>query len=229
MADHPSAPPWHPPMAPVALRDPGELAVGPPPAQESTPVTQALSPVMALPEAIRAVVTPVGLDLDRFDELVPDLDLDQAGAILEGLSLLERATNWARGDFINYLDERFGEAASQYLSASDYEDSSLAVYAWCARAYRLEDRHPALTPSHHRVVAAAPEADRSKWLELAAADNWTVAQLRQAYLERQGKDEKDSRPFRREAALYSRQRIGELWTDDDHEALCAFLSVAIPD
>jgi hypothetical protein len=227
MADHPSAPPLHPPMAPVALRDPEESAVGPP--QESPPVTQALSPVVALPEAIRAVITPVGLDLDRFDSLVPDLELDQAGAILEGLSLLERATNWARGDFINWLDERFGDAASQYLSASDYEDSSLAVYAWCARAYRLEDRHPALTPSHHRVVAAATPADRARWLELAAADSWTVAQLRQAYLERQGKAEKESGPSRREAALYSRQRIGEVWSDDDHEALCAFLSISTPD
>ena len=186
-----------------------------------TTALQSSSPLTALPEVIRQVVTDVGLDLDKLDALAPELPLEAAGGILAGLSLLERATAWSRGDFVNYLDERYGEEASQYLTASDYEDSSLAVYSWLCRLYPLEDRKASLTPAHHRVVAKAPSPDRERYLSLAESEGWTVQQLRVAYKPERTKKAAVSSD---KAAAYSESRIGQLWTADDHSALCERLS-----
>jgi hypothetical protein len=190
-----------------------------PPEDHPLPETTALSPLTALPGELRQVITAVGLDLDRLDELAPELTIEDAGRILAGLSILERASSWARGDFIVYLDERYGEQASQFLNPSDYEDSSLAVYAWLARLYPLEDRIAALTPSHHRIVAKAP--DRAQWLQRAVEGAWTVQQLRDAYLPERH-EKASTRSDKAEA--FSRSRIGQVWTVADHTALCDRLS-----
>lgn len=118
-----------------------------------------------------------------FDDCVP------VGNVLR---VLERGAQFSLGDYVNYLEERFGEQAAQIIDeSSGWALTTIQLYGWLARRVPAEVRRmDRLGVRHHLLVAALTIAQQRKWLAAAADDlaekPWTVARLTQAL--REGED-----------------------------------------
>jgi len=101
----------------------------------------------------------------------------QDGAVLK---FFHRALAFCWGDWLNYGESRFGETYSQALEASDYEVGTLRNAKWVSSRIPVERRIPTLGYGHHQAVAPLEPKDQDKWLERAAKNKWTIADLRRA-------------------------------------------------
>jgi len=114
--------------------------------------------------------------------------LSEAGAAGTVLLVAERASQFAIGDFVNYVEDRFGEQASQIIDeGSGWSLKTVQVYAWLAKriapGVRRMDR---LGIRHHMLVAGLSPGRQREWLNRAADDQdgpWTVARLAKALKE----------------------------------------------
>jgi hypothetical protein len=101
----------------------------------------------------------------------------------DALAVATSASNWALGDFANYLEDHYGEQAAQILDHERFSESTLGVYRWVAKSVPLENRRADLEFSHHQVVAKLPPGEQRKWLEKAAkgdgTERWPVSRLKQ--------------------------------------------------
>lgn len=111
---------------------------------------------------------------------------EQCASMGQLLPVAERCIQFALGDYINYMEDRWGEQSSQVI---DYEggwsEKTCAVYAWLARRITPDRRRmDRLTVRHHLLVAALAPSVQTKWLTKAAADGedrpWTVQRLQSA-------------------------------------------------
>lgn len=100
------------------------------------------------------------------------------------LSVLHEGLPWAMGDFLNYIEDRFGEQASQIIDAEHFEESTLKVYRWVAAKVPSENRCGLpMTFGHHQVVAALSPKQQRHWLDVATTDekgSWSIAKLKAA-------------------------------------------------
>ena len=112
--------------------------------------------------------------------------LEACGEAGKRLRVIEKGAQFAIGDWVLYLEERFGEAAAQVLDPDlGWSLKTLGVYKWMAeripRDIRRMDR---LGVQHHMAVAPLTHERQRHWLTLAAADAeeapWTVARLKAA-------------------------------------------------
>ena len=121
-------------------------------------------------------MTPVGLTITGRP------DYDQCANLGEALRVVEHAAQFSVGDFINYVEDAFGEQASQIVDASNWSESTLKVYRWVCKQVPMAVRLPELSFSHHQVVAEFSPEDQASWL-LRASDGeddhaWSVGRLR---------------------------------------------------
>jgi len=99
------------------------------------------------------------------------------------LRVAERSIQFAIGDWLNYVEGRFGEAASQLVDYSEgWSEKTCTVYRWLASRIAPDDRRmDRLTIRHHLTVAVFAPAIQRKWLTAAADDEapepWTVKRL----------------------------------------------------
>lgn len=98
--------------------------------------------------------------------------LAQAGNMLQ----------WCLGDWLAYGEDReWGETYKRIANEFNLEIDTLYRYAAVARRVRIGIRNPELTMAHHRLVAYLKEEDHQQYfLQQAAHNEWTVAQLRDA-------------------------------------------------
>jgi hypothetical protein len=125
-------------------------------------------------------ITPHGLHIrgkpsfDKFAELG------------EMLRTFERVLQFTIGDWINALEDRYGEQASQLIDASGWSESTIKTYAWTAKKVPKENRmiDQGLSYAHHQLVGALPPAEQKQWLKQALGSDetgpWPVARLRAA-------------------------------------------------
>lgn len=112
--------------------------------------------------------------------------IEECGVVGVTLSTAERGIQFAIGDFANYVEDVFGEEASQIIDYSEgWSESTLFVYKWMAKNVKLEHRRmDRLSVQHHLAVATLPEPLQTKWLTEAAADRedrpWTVRRMKDA-------------------------------------------------
>jgi hypothetical protein len=97
------------------------------------------------------------------------------GRRLGGIS---RCNQWWLGDWVRYGTEKWGEKYTQAAKITGYDPRSLANMASVAAAFDSSRRRDDLTWSHHVAVAALPEPEQEQWLDRAAAENLSVADLR---------------------------------------------------
>lgn len=100
------------------------------------------------------------------------------------LRILERASQFALGDYLNQVEDRFAEEASQIVDATEWSEKTCSSYRWLAKSIAIERRRmDRLGVAHHIEVAALSPLLQEKWLKKAADDDnelpWTVARLRQ--------------------------------------------------
>lgn len=100
------------------------------------------------------------------------------------LRIMEKGAQFALGDFILQLEDRFSEEASQIIDESTgWSLKTCSIYRNLAKNIAVADRRmDRLTISHHLAVVALTAAQQRKWLTKAADDEndepWTVKRLK---------------------------------------------------
>ncbi len=111
---------------------------------------------------------------------------EKAATAGEVLRTAERCAQFAIGDYVLYIEERFGEEAAQILDfESGWSEKTVAIYKWMAERVAPDVRRmDRLGVRHHLLVSALSPTLQKKWLTKAAGAEdekpWTVARLKAA-------------------------------------------------
>jgi hypothetical protein len=136
------------------------------------------------------IPVPAQYDYTVADARFAALDLPRWRELWVGIARWKHAEQWFYGDLFNAgrnflpkngrrrcLDEETALAVLKLLPALGIEPRTLTNWAYVADAFAPSERHRALTWSHHRELLGLPPAERRRWLECAAAGQWSVADL----------------------------------------------------
>lgn len=93
------------------------------------------------------------------------------------LQLVDHATPWLLGDWLNYGERAYGETYTQAIQATGLGVQTLMDYKWVAARCQLSTRREALTFTHHSMVAKLDSNDQERWLTLAEQGNWSTREL----------------------------------------------------
>jgi hypothetical protein len=120
-----------------------------------------------------AGITPVGW-------VPPDDHMDHPQWVVVGRRLggISRSNQWWLGDWLRYGTAKWGEKYVEAAKITGYDVRSLANMASLADCFEMSRRRDNLTWSHHAVVAALDPDEQDRWLDMAAAERLSVADLR---------------------------------------------------
>lgn len=115
-------------------------------------------------------------------------DFDQCAIFATRLGRVTNALPFAVGDFVIYLESRFGEKASQIVDRDTFAglaEESIRGYKWCSERIAPANRNPRLTFKHHQIVAALTPIEQKEWLDRAEnnGDPWPTSRLAAALRE----------------------------------------------
>jgi hypothetical protein len=110
----------------------------------------------------------------------PSDGIDVHSWLREGHRLggLTRCSQWWLGDWIRYGTTRWGEKYKQAAKVTGYDVQTLRNIAYVAGQIPASRRRDNLTWSHHAEVCALEPDEQDKWLDLAAEQRMSVADLR---------------------------------------------------
>ncbi len=110
----------------------------------------------------------------------PKEKLDRHGWIATGqrLGRISRCNQWWLGDWVRYGERKWGETYAEAAKITGYDPRSLANMASIARAFEASRRRDDLTWSHHAAVAGLEAGEQDSWLNRAAGERMSVADLR---------------------------------------------------
>jgi hypothetical protein len=118
------------------------------------------------------LVTPVGLQIGEA------LEYDAWARAGARIARAHDSSAWCLGDWIVYGKSRYEGRYREAVEASDLDYQTLRKYAWVSRQFPLERRRAGLSLQHRAEVAALPEAEQDRWLDLAERRAWTRSELR---------------------------------------------------
>jgi hypothetical protein len=101
-------------------------------------------------------------------------EYETLGYVLGGM---HETLKWAIGDYLIDGERRYGQEAYQLQEALGLSEESRRQYVRVAEAIPMSRRHPELTWSHHRSVAALEPAEQDEWLAKAEENGWSKADL----------------------------------------------------
>ena len=99
----------------------------------------------SMPTSVR--ISDVGV---TFTEEIPFQDWSR---LMETLSRMETAFQFAIGDALVYGQAAYGEKYSQAMDATGQSYQALANYCWVSKSVPIGVRQPGLSWTHHRIVA----------------------------------------------------------------------------
>jgi hypothetical protein len=140
---------------------------------------------LTIAEGQKYTVTATGLAMSR------DMGFDEWLALGDTLKQMDRAVQWWIGDWLNQGEQRYGDMYAQAVDETDAAYGTLRNYKYVASAIELSRRRDNLSFGVHQVIAALPPIERDLVLKLAAAENWTVREARQAIADRTGRPQKE--------------------------------------
>ena len=106
------------------------------------------------------------------------MDHPQWVAVGRRLGRISRSNQWWLGDWLRYGNAKWGEKYVEAAKITGYDVRSLANMASLAGCFEFSRRRDNLTWSHHAVVAALDPDEQDRWLDMAAAERLSVADLR---------------------------------------------------
>ena len=109
--------------------------------------------------------------------VMQDLSFDQWSRLMETLSKMDTAFQFAIGDALCYGETRYGERYTQAIDVTGKEYQTLANYAWVAKAVHPSVRIAGLSWTHHRLVARLPQDEQEWMLKRAHEEKWTLSAL----------------------------------------------------
>ena len=110
----------------------------------------------------------------------PNLPLEEFEHICYVLGRMHEAVRFAIGDAILYGEALYGEAAFQAFEALNISEEARQEYVRVAQRVPFSRRHPELSWSHHRAVAALEPPEQASWLERAEREQLSHHALREA-------------------------------------------------
>jgi hypothetical protein len=110
----------------------------------------------------------------------PSEDIDVRDWLRAGqrLGAMTRCSQWWLGDWVRYGSTRWGEKYKEAARITGYDVQSLRNIAYVAGRVEPSRRRDNLTWSHHAEVSALEPEEQDKWLDLAASQRMSVADLR---------------------------------------------------
>ena len=93
---------------------------------------------------------------------------------------LEGSIQMLIGDWLGQAERVWGRTYEEIAEKVGRNVRSLYQYKWVAENVQFYMRHINLTFSHYAVVARLPEGEKEAFLQQAAAEGWSVKQLRRA-------------------------------------------------
>jgi hypothetical protein len=87
---------------------------------------------------------------------------------------------WAMGEWLIVVEERFPEQFSQAAELLELSETGLMEYIRVASRVPRSVRREDLSWSHHRAVASLEPPEQREWLAKAATLRWSHHELRQA-------------------------------------------------
>jgi hypothetical protein len=110
----------------------------------------------------------------------PKGEIDHPHWVRAGLYLgtVERVSQWWIGDWLLYGVAKWGEKYAEAAKITGYDAGSLRNMASMASHFPLSRRRDNLTWCHHAAVASLDEAEQDHWLDRAAEEKLSVADLR---------------------------------------------------
>lgn len=110
----------------------------------------------------------------------PRENFDMADWVKAGqrLGSMARCSQWWLGDWIGYGNTRWGEKYKEAARITNYDVKTLRNIAYVAEQVEVSRRRDNLTWSHHAEVCALDPDEQDRWLDLAAEQNMSVADLR---------------------------------------------------
>jgi hypothetical protein len=147
-----------------AIPVPASISVGNTPATELEPSSAERRPVSGISKVA----------------WVPASDLGQAEWLSAGrrLGAIGRCSQWWIGDWIRYGTARWGEKYVEAARVTGYDVASLRNMAWVAAQFDLSLRSDKLSWSHHVLLAPLSAEEQRHWIEKAADERLSVADLR---------------------------------------------------
>jgi hypothetical protein len=125
-----------------------------------------------LPRAIE----PSRIGLRFPDDLTYDVWLE----VGDRLKLIDQASRWWWGDWLNYRGGEWGSKYTEALETSGGDYGDLRNMKYVAGAIELSRRRDNLSWSHHQEVAALDPHDQDAWLDRAESEHLTREKLRAA-------------------------------------------------
>lgn len=122
----------------------------------------------------RFTMTPIGLEMPPDTTEAEWLDI---GRVIRNL---ETSISWVIGDWAYYAHAEWETPYEAIAEAFGYEVETLYTYGTIIRAFPTSIRNRGASFGHHRAVVKLPPAEQQKWLERAAAKNWTISQMKAA-------------------------------------------------
>ena len=126
----------------------------------------------AVPMANGVSITPTGLLVQRHLSYAEWADVGRK------LAILDRATQWAIGDWLNYGELKYSDTYNQVADATGYKPSTLMNLKFVAGRFPVSRRRENLSFAHHAEVAGLDAMEQDLWLDSAAKEQWTVKRLR---------------------------------------------------
>ena len=117
------------------------------------------------------------------------LSFDAWMNLMQTLSTLDTATQFAIGDALVYGDTAYGEKYSQAMDITGMEYQTLANRRWVSKHVPVTNRIQGLSWTHHRAVAGLPETEQVDALQWAI-DSGSSASGLQRHLS--GKDSRST-------------------------------------
>ena len=124
-------------------------------------------------EAVLSVnLTPVSWTPAR------ELDLAEWTVAGRRLGAIGRCGQWGIGDWIRYGNSRFGERYSRAARITGYDAQTLMNMVYVASRYEVSRRRENLSWSHHETLASLDPEAQDRWLDRAAIERLSIADLR---------------------------------------------------
>ncbi len=156
----------------------------------------------ALPEsaakAVRSSLVDQGFST-RGLRLKPGMPFEEWRAYGASIAGFSNATQWAFGDWWFYGEWEYGSQYETAMEVTGLTYQALADLKYVAGRFEFSRRRESLSLSHHREVAALPQDEQDRWLDLAEKNRWSRDKLRQALagdLEIEGGDAPELPPAR---------------------------------
>lgn len=111
---------------------------------------------------------------------IPPENLDVREWVLAGkrLGAMTRCSQWWLGDWLRYGTLRWGEKYREAARITGYDIKTLRNIAYVSGQVDLSRRRDNLTWSHHAEVCSLEPDQQDRWLDFAAREGVSVADLR---------------------------------------------------